>query len=325
MGSYARSLQGTMLANLTSLIWGSGNTAVTATTTTTTVTPSPDPSSTTTSTTTTTTKDAYEDAPEEFTSFNIRATTPTDEEEADWVLVDRAEVGEASCGGVDTIGSATATSSSALTTTVTSRAAISAPVPPVSLGGEWSEGGTQDCWLMTPPPCFTRSQPAPLASSSLENLLIEHPSMSVYLPRPTYTSAATTRVFPQHVVAHSTPSSCSPPSASPSSQPAVMERDESPMKENTENTVEEVENQVAEAPPARGGVAQRASSLLRAIDVLRPAQKAQRRREERRLKRTALERSNKVREVAAASNKRSKRCDMMAPGKFSRAVNNRKC
>lgn len=202
MGSYARSLQGTMLANLTSLIWGSGNTAVTATTTTTTVTPSPDLIATTT-TTTTTTKDAYEDAPEEFPNFNIRATTPTDEEEADWVLVDRA--------------------------------------------------------------------------------------------------------------------------ASPSSQPAVMERDESPMKENTENTVEEVENQVAEAPPTRGGVAQRASSLLRAIDVLRPAQKAQRRREERRLKRTALERSNKVREVAAASNKRSKRCDMMAPGKFSRAVNNRKC
>ena len=80
-----------MLANLTSLIWGSGNTAVTATTTTTTVTPSPDPSSSTT-TTTTTTKDAYEDAPEEFTNFNIRATTPTDEEEADWVLVDRAGV-----------------------------------------------------------------------------------------------------------------------------------------------------------------------------------------------------------------------------------------
>lgn len=72
-----------MLANLTSLIWGSGNAPVTATTTTTTITPSPDP---------TTTKDAYEDSPEGFTDFNIRATTPTDEEEADWVLVDRAGV-----------------------------------------------------------------------------------------------------------------------------------------------------------------------------------------------------------------------------------------
>lgn len=72
-----------MLANLTSLIWGSGNAPVTATTTTTTITPSPDP---------TTTKDAYEDSPEELKNFNIRATTPTDEEEADWVLVDRAGV-----------------------------------------------------------------------------------------------------------------------------------------------------------------------------------------------------------------------------------------
>lgn len=52
---------------------------------------------------------------------------------------------------------------------------------------------------------------------------------------------------------------------------------------------------------------------------------AQRRREERRLKRAPLDRSNKVREVAAAGNKRAKRCDLMTPGKFSRVVNNRKC
>ncbi|KAG0714699.1 hypothetical protein GWK47_001504 [Chionoecetes opilio] len=181
---------GKMLANLTSLIWGSGNTPATDATTTTTVMPSPGPI---------TTKDAYEDAPEDLPKFNIRATTPTDEEEADWVLVDRA--------------------------------------------------------------------------------------------------------------------------ASPSSQSTLMEREDSSMKENTS---EEVENQVAEAPPPRG-IAQRAPSLLRAIDVLRPAQKAQRRREERRLKRSTLERNNKVREVASAGNKRAKRCDLMAPGKFSRAVNNRKC
>ena len=80
-----------MLANLTSLIWGSGNTPVIAGTTTTTVTPYPE-AITTTTTTTTTTKDAYEETPEGFTNFNIRASTPTDEEEADWVLVDRAGV-----------------------------------------------------------------------------------------------------------------------------------------------------------------------------------------------------------------------------------------
>lgn len=73
------------------------------------------------------------------------------------------------------------------------------------------------------------------------------------------------------------------------------------------------------------GVAQRTANLIQAIDVLRPAQKAQRRREERRLKHKHLDRTNKAREVASAGNKRSKRREMLTPSKFSRAVNNRKC
>jgi hypothetical protein len=37
-------------------------------------------------------------------------------------------------------------------------------------------------WLITPPPCFLRSGSAPTpAANPLENLLIEHPSMSVYV------------------------------------------------------------------------------------------------------------------------------------------------
>ncbi|KAK8737998.1 hypothetical protein OTU49_004338 [Cherax quadricarinatus] len=175
---------------------------------------------------------------------------------------------------------------------------------------------------MTPPPCFTRSQAAPLATSPLENLLIEHPSMSVYLPRPTYTSAAIARIFPRRIMSHSSPYSRSSPSASPSSQPTPDDNEDTPMKEDAGS---EGGSQVVEIPASRSSVTQRASTLLQAIDVLRPAQKAQRRREERRLKRKPLERSNKAREVAAAGNKRAKRNDMMVPGKFSRAVNNRKC
>lgn len=40
----------------------------------------------------------------------------------------------------------------------------------------------EESWFVTPPPCFTgrSSQPATLETSPLENLLIEHPSMSVY-------------------------------------------------------------------------------------------------------------------------------------------------
>ncbi|MEQ2168346.1 hypothetical protein GOODEAATRI_013396 [Goodea atripinnis] len=40
----------------------------------------------------------------------------------------------------------------------------------------------EESWFVTPPPCFTGydSQPVLLKTSPLENLLIEHPSMSVY-------------------------------------------------------------------------------------------------------------------------------------------------
>ncbi|CAK6982960.1 tumor protein p53-inducible nuclear protein 1 [Scomber scombrus] len=39
----------------------------------------------------------------------------------------------------------------------------------------------EESWFVTPPPCFGgRSQPVLLETSPLENLLIEHPSMSVY-------------------------------------------------------------------------------------------------------------------------------------------------
>jgi len=40
-----------------------------------------------------------------------------------------------------------------------------------------------ECWLVTPPPCFMGGpQQAAIMSSPLEDLLIEHPSMSVYHP-----------------------------------------------------------------------------------------------------------------------------------------------
>lgn len=43
-------------------------------------------------------------------------------------------------------------------------------------------GSLEESWFVTPPPCFTGrgSQPVLLETSPLENLLIEHPSMSVY-------------------------------------------------------------------------------------------------------------------------------------------------
>ena len=46
--------------------------------------------------------------------------------------------------------------------------------------------GNEESWLVTPPPCFTAGPRSPLSAletSSMENLLIEHPSMSVYASR----------------------------------------------------------------------------------------------------------------------------------------------
>ncbi|KFW74265.1 hypothetical protein N305_09125, partial [Manacus vitellinus] len=40
-----------------------------------------------------------------------------------------------------------------------------------------------ESWFVTPPPCFTAEEPGPdgVGSSPMEDLLIEHPSMSVYV------------------------------------------------------------------------------------------------------------------------------------------------
>lgn len=42
---------------------------------------------------------------------------------------------------------------------------------------------TEESWLVTPPPCFTAGVSSSVEVGSMENLLIEHPSMSVYGPR----------------------------------------------------------------------------------------------------------------------------------------------
>ncbi|KAI1285526.1 Tumor protein p53-inducible nuclear protein 1 [Halotydeus destructor] len=45
----------------------------------------------------------------------------------------------------------------------------------------------EDSWFVTPPPCFTRPNTFMMESSPLEDILIEHPSMSVFSPRPSST------------------------------------------------------------------------------------------------------------------------------------------
>uniref|UniRef100_A0A3B5LCW4 Tumor protein p53 inducible nuclear protein 1 n=1 Tax=Xiphophorus couchianus TaxID=32473 RepID=A0A3B5LCW4_9TELE len=84
-------------------------------------------------------------------------------------------------------------------------------------GGE-EEGGflrldacsLEESWFVTPPPCFTGhgGQPVLLETSPLENLLIEHPSMSVYAhhspPRLKYLSLLRLEVVQRRSTLHST-------------------------------------------------------------------------------------------------------------------------
>ncbi|KAK7071044.1 hypothetical protein SK128_005593 [Halocaridina rubra] len=190
MGSYVQSAHEKMLANLTSLIWGSENTPTTT-------------SSSPAKTTTIEENGNEEPLYDSIEASKIRASTPTDDEESDWVLVDRA--------------------------------------------------------------------------------------------------------------------------VSPSSLPTPDEHEESPMRDELNSEVGDGQQVDLPTVGRTAGVAQRTPSLIQALDVLRPAQKAQRRREERRLKHKHLDKSNKAREVASAGNKRSRRREMLTPAKFSRAVNNRKC
>lgn len=50
-----------------------------------------------------------------------------------------------------------------------------------------------ESWFLTPPPCFTLEGPIHMETSPMENLLIEHPSMSVYQHSPSTRSLPRTR------------------------------------------------------------------------------------------------------------------------------------
>ncbi|XP_065338220.1 tumor protein p53-inducible nuclear protein 2 isoform X2 [Cloeon dipterum] len=147
----------------------------------------------------------------------------------------------------------------------------------------------EESWFVTPPPCFTSQGPVELETSPLENLLIEHPSMSVY-HRP---------AMPQH-----TPSprsaSLSPPPRGRARQPLAAVN---PRPQRTLVTLAKQQQQQNAAVQA--------------------AQKVQQKVGAQQMRRTALDRNNKARDVGSARNKRPRRCDHQM--RHSGANNNRKC
>lgn len=159
-----------------------------------------------------------------------------------------------------------------------------------------------ESWFITPPPCFSsQTGPVQLRTSPLENLLIEHPSMSVYL-----------RTGNRH-----------PHLRSPT--PSDIEDNDL----ETEELMEEDDDQNQGIVVVRrvGTACNRAQAIqLSAVQVAksRQAQKVQMRKLAQQASRGYLSRSNKAREMNARNwnPRRKERCQGSAR---SHANNNRKC
>lgn len=191
------------------------------------------------------------------------------------------------------------------------------------------EGATalEESWYVTPPACFTRAGPVNVETSPLEDLLIEHPSMSVY--RATASPVAPDTPPP-------TPDAPAPEDRDPVDQQAAQAPGEPTVGSNTTTTtptgrhrpLHEKEPQhtqsrrpaIHDGRPARAAVC---SEKLRIVQ-LRSAQKVLEKRSTQTLKRGRLERSNKLREVFSVKGKRPRRQDRLRI-QNSGANNNRKC
>ncbi|XP_033209611.1 tumor protein p53-inducible nuclear protein 2 [Belonocnema kinseyi] len=171
-----------------------------------------------------------------------------------------------------------------------------------------------ESWYVTPPACFTRASPVHLETSPLEDLLIEHPSMSVYraagppiipdTPPPTPDTSEEIDLSVTSILVAQAPRIFSKKNLEQGAnlnkniemprRPSIHDYEESPSEKNVE------------------------------IVHLRSAQKIREKRVAQTSKRNRLERGNKVQEFSNAKGRRPRRQDRLR-FKNSGANNNRKC
>ncbi len=149
---------------------------------------------------------------------------------------------------------------------------------------------SDESWLVTPPPCFTEGRRSMyiMEASSMENLLIEHPSMSVYSGRRRKSSTG---------VESDTSYSDSVPEEMPAR--AVNRRSARRPQTLAERT-----------------------GLIDHVQSVKTAQKAQQRKERRQLSRNNIHRSNRVHEIQARSKHQRRKDFMLRPSGRS---NDRRC
>lgn len=165
----------------------------------------------------------------------------------------------------------------------------------------------EESWFLTPPPCFTSEGPIHMETSPLENLLIEHPSMSVY----------------QHSSSHySLPPQPRRSGSLPPSSPASRSSGDEETSIREQRIPAPREERVVQPTPRRQAIYSLQQQQERQCLQIRSAQKIQQRRAYQALKRNHLDRHNKAREINSR-NKVQRRSDHMQH--HSGANNNRKC
>ncbi|XP_034184928.1 tumor protein p53 inducible nuclear protein isoform X1 [Osmia lignaria lignaria] len=187
------------------------------------------------------------------------------------------------------------------------------------------EGTTalEESWYVTPPACFTRAGPVNVETSPLEDLLIEHPSMSVYRATASPVAPDTPPPTPDAPEERDVEEDVLP--AVVSGTPAEAASLERPSPRRSEDEEATRRPAIHDGRPVSGRV-----RTEKRIVQLRSAQKqlnyvqVLEKRSTQALKRGRLERSNKLREVFSVKGKRPRRQDRLRI-QNSGANNNRKC
>ncbi|XP_055913564.1 tumor protein p53-inducible nuclear protein 1 [Eupeodes corollae] len=158
----------------------------------------------------------------------------------------------------------------------------------------------EESWFLTPPPCFTSTGPVNMETSPFENLLIEHPSMSVYHSIRSAQEAAESFINLDLGVEES--------------QNGTMVVVEQPTGRNQSVAPRVARNRVERLNPTQ----------CKMEYLTRSAQKVHDKKDRQTICRGAIKRSNKVREYNSKSN-RQRRSDLQHSKISSGANNNRKC
>jgi hypothetical protein len=163
-----------------------------------------------------------------------------------------------------------------------------------------------ESWFITPPPCFTSTGPINMETSPLENLLIEHPSMSVYRITRNTNERVVTDDLDDMVVLNFNNST---------DEMIAIEETRNPRHQNRSTT---------RTSTRSDRIQQNLSEQQTKLIILEKKSWKVADKKSRQLnKRNTLERLNNVHHIAHMG--RKKRCDMYNANLNSRCNNNRKC